>query len=262
MKPNWTVPALLALLTMAPMAVADPVAERAAAPAAQDADYARVVAEAEAVRMEAEKARREAQRVAERARLVASEQAEFERARAEVTSAQTEEMARARAIRSEEMERAREELGRAHRELREAQREVARAHRELGHSGRGIHAVSFAALGDRPVIGVVLGEETDSGVELIGVTPDGPAEAAGIEVGDVLVAIDGRKLTGDGGGKQSVFAVMEAAEPGDAIEISVNRQGVQRNFTVVAERREPTSWPSLVRIPEITTIERIVEGPG
>jgi len=259
MKPNRIVFALLTLLIVASTAAADPEPGRTAA---TDANYARVVEEAEAARTEAESARREAARVAERARLVAREQAERDRARAQARTAQTEEMARERAIRSEEMERAREELSRAHRELREAQREVARAHRELARSGEGMHAFRLPTLGERPVIGVVLGEESDSGVELIGVTPDGPAEAAGIEVGDVMVAIDGRELTGDGGARQKIFAVMEATRPGDAIEIGVNRQGEELNFTVVAERREPTSWPSLVHIPEITTVERIEGGPG
>ena len=259
MKPNRIVFALLTLLIVATTAAADPESGRTVA---TDADYARIVEEAGAARTEAENVRREAERVAERARLLAREQAEHDRARAEARTAQTEEMARERAIRSEETERAREELSRAHRELREAQREIARAHRELARSGEGMHAIRLSALGDRPVIGVVLGEESDSGVELIGVTPDGPAEAAGIEVGDMMVAINGRNLAGDGGAKQKIFAVMEATQPGDAIEIGVNRRGEELNFTVVAERREPTSWPSLVHIPEITTVERVEGGPG
>ena len=258
MKPNRIVFVLLALLAMTSPAAAEQDTERTAT----DADYARVVEEAEAARAEAENARREAERVAERARLVAREQAERERVRAEARAVQTEEMAVERAVRREEMERAREELGRAHRELREAQREVARAHRELGRSDERVHSIRLAAPGDRPVIGVVLGVESDGGVELIGVTPDGPAEAAGIEVGDVLVAIDGKKLGGESGAKQKIFEVMEATEPGDEIEIGVTRAGEQLNFTVVAERREPTSWPSLVHIPEITTVERIESGPG
>ena len=262
MKPNRTIVATFALLIAASPIAADPDTPSVeATPRMTEADYARMVEEAEAARAEAVNARREAERVAERARLVARERADRARARAEETAALSEEAARERAMRNEEMERAREELSRAHRELRAAQREVASAHRELARSGSDLRAISLPALGDRPVIGVVLGNEGDGGVELIGVTPDGPAETAGIEVGDVLVAINGKDLT-DGAAKPKVFGVMETSKPGDSIEIEVNRQGETMNFTVVAERREPTSWQSLVRIPEITTVERIEGEPG
>jgi C-terminal processing protease CtpA/Prc len=229
--------------------------------AAADAAMAQVLQEAETARVEAQRARREAERVVERAREAARAQRELERAERERASARSGEIARERAVREEEMEQAREELSRAHRELRSAQREVALAHRELARSGPSLQAIRLPALGDRPVIGVVLGDETGDGVELIGVSPDGPAEAAGLEVGDVMVAINGRSL-GAEDAKPEIFAVMETAKPGDPIEIAVLRAGDRLDFTVVAERREPASWQSLVRIPEITTVERIEGGPG
>jgi C-terminal processing protease CtpA/Prc len=261
MKEIWILIAAVTTLLLAPAALADGQADDAKA--AAEAEYARVAENAEAARAEAEKARREAERVAEQAYAASRARAELERQKASLGAERSQEIARARAVRDKEVARAREDLSRAHRELREAQREVARAHRELGTSDRVVRTVRLANPGNRPVIGVVMGEETDQGVKLIGVSPDGPAEAAGVEVGDVITAINGVELvSADGGAKPEVFQVMEAAKAGDSIQIDVERDGKPMTFAVVAEVREPASWQSLVRIPEISTVERIEGGPG
>ena len=239
-------------------------AEQARAEARSAAEaYAEVAEEAERVRTEAEKARREAQRVSERARETSRLQAELMREESKRAEAQSEEARAARASREEEMERAREELSRAHRELREAQREIARAHSDLARSETYRVMTRVTNVGDRPVIGVVLGEASPAGVELIGVSPDGPADAAGIEVGDVIIEIQGVKLAGrEREAKSAVFEVMEVTKPGDTVEIGVDRDGQPLSFAVVAEVREPASWQSLVRLPEIAKIESIDGVPG
>lgn len=239
-------------------------AQHARAEAKQAAEaYAQVAEEAELVRAEAERARREAQRVSERARETARRQAELMREEAEQSAARSEEARQVRAAREAEKERAREELSRAHRELREAQREVARAHAELARSETYRVMTRVSSAGDRPVIGVVLGDASAEGVELIGVSPDGPAEAAGIQAGDVMVAIQGVELAGnEEDAKSAVFEVMEVTKAGDAVEIVVDRDGQPMSFAVVAEVREPTSWQSLVRLPEIATVESIEGVPG
>lgn len=255
---------LLALAVLAiPSAPADEPAESAKAAAeAAAAEYARVAQDAELARAEAERARAEATRVAERAREAARMRDRIAREQAEQSQAQTEELQRERARNEAEIERARGELSRAHRELREAQREVARAHRELGQDRAFGYTTRFVNLGDKPVIGVILGEETGEGVDLVGVSPDGPAEAAGIKAGDVLVAINGKALVGAEDARAVVFETMESVEAGDTVELEVERDGARESFAVVAEVREPASWQSLVRIPEIRTVKRIEGGPG
>lgn len=245
-------------------AAAAKAAEQARIEAEQAAaGYGQVVEQAEQMRVEAERARREAQRISEHARETAQREAEAAREEAERSSSRSEEATRARAAREQEMARAREELSRAHRELREAQREIALAHRELARSEAYRVTTSVINLGDRPVIGVVLGETTEKGVELIGVSPDGPAEAAGIEVGDVMVAIADMQLAGRGKeAKPAIFEVMETTRAGDSIEIEVVRDGQPLSFAVVADVREPASWQSMVRLPEIMTIESTEGGPG
>ena len=151
----------------------------------------------------------------------------------------------------EQVALAREELSRAHRELREASREVAMAHRALAGGNREINRLRMINLGDHPVIGVLLGEESVAGVELIGVSPDGPAEQAGLRQNDVLVSIGGVDLSGrsDGTARDALFSVMDQAKAGEELPLEVSREGEILAFTVIPQQREPHSWQSRVRLP-------------
>jgi len=244
--------ALMVLAWSVPVAAETP---DAASPAAQ-AEYQQILEDAERARAEAEAARREAQKISERAREVARVEAERAQLQAERAAVATEEQAREQAERQREMDRVRDELSRTHRELREASREVARAHRELARAEtEREQALRVLNLGDRAVIGVVLGGPGENGVELIGVSPDGPAEKAGIQAGDVITAIDGQDLGSGAHARARLFEVMEGAKAGDALKIAVQRDGKPLEFTVTAEIREPSSWQSIIRIPEIARLE-------
>jgi PDZ domain len=50
--------------------------------------------------------------------------------------------------------------------------------------------------GHRPVIGVVLAPDETRGVRIAGVTPEGPADRAGIKAGDRMIAINGVEIEG------------------------------------------------------------------
>jgi len=212
--------------------------------------------EAERARLEAEQAREEASKAAQAAREVARANAELARQQAdlgrEVAEAERQERDIERARQMEEMERAREELSRAHRELREASREIAEAHRALAGESMTHRVVRHINLGERAVIGLVLGKESPEGVEIIGVSPDGPAERAGLKAGDVLVSIRGENL-GDGDGKagrETLFRVMDEVDTGETLSLVVDRDGETLEYEVTAERREPSSWQTMIRIPD------------
>lgn len=150
----------------------------------------------------------------------------------------------------------RAQLSRAHEELRRVSREVARAHREIELTNRAASA-AFAPraglfqLGDKAVIGVVLGDSTDSGVPVLGVSPDGPSDRAGIQQGDVIVAMMGQELAGDvqADPRAVLSQAMEGVKVGDELVITVERDGQRMDFEVTADKREPFAWQSFVRLP-------------
>ncbi|MEJ8568243.1 PDZ domain-containing protein [Elongatibacter sediminis] len=223
-----------------------------AAEAKQSAEQAR---EAEA-KQSAERMRHEAAQVRSEARQAerAASIAEAERQLAEAARAMEEArqgLAESRTENMQDQSRMREELSRAHRALRDASREVARAHRELAMAERERSArIRAFNLGDRAVIGVLLGPADDNGIQLIGVSPDGPAERAGLRAGDVLVMLNGIELAAnsDGDARDTLLSLMEDVGDGQELPVEVLRDDERLNFSVTAEQREPASWQSLVRL--------------
>ena len=91
-----------------------------------------------------------------------------------------------------------------------------------------------------PVIGVLLdGRYTGEGVQVTTeaqdgqapVTPGGPADRAGIQPGDVIVAIDGRPVTE----ADELIVAIRAKAPGDAVTLTVRTEGQEREVRVVLD---------------------------
>ncbi len=87
----------------------------------------------------------------------------------------------------------------------------------------------------RAMIGINIGERnengkvtgvSDKGVVVLGVSPGGPAEKAGLKTDDILVKLNGNSLAG--GGKASndkLTAIMSEVKPGDKVSIEYLRDG-------------------------------------
>ena len=76
-----------------------------------------------------------------------------------------------------------------------------------------------------------VGIDLDDGVEVVDVSPGGPAHLAGLQPGDVIAFFDGTPIDHMGG----VTAGLRRAEPGDMIVIVVERNGAFQSFRVTAE---------------------------
>jgi C-terminal processing protease CtpA/Prc len=223
------------------------------APQPEGDQSAEVRAAYERALAEAEREREAALEAVERTR------AEMERAASEAEHAQVDsEAAREQARRQERLEREerqkmRQELSRAQEELRQASREVVRVHRELDRSQRETALAEVYSSGNRAVIGVILGDSDETGVKVLGVSPDGPAERAGIRQGDTIVAVMGEPLASKDGAPASkvLLEVMKDVKPGDELEIAVQRGDGDTELTlgVTAEQREPVGWASMIRLP-------------
>jgi len=248
---------------------------------------------------EATLAAKDAALAAEEAELQAKLEAEYERALAKADESQakatasvemareqlhlaeeqrhqaTERTAQAREQQAAKMAVMREELNRSHQHLRESSRAIARVNRDLARARMAAESSTFViSTGDRPVLGVILGDFDDVGIRVLGVSPDGPAERAGVEAGDVIVALGGRVLAAvdeTGNTRKGLNIALTDIKAEEPVIVSVERGNESLDLTVVPEVREPLSWQSVVRFPsapsassahdhvgETVMIERIV----
>jgi serine protease Do len=124
--------------------------------------------------------------------------------------------------------------------------------RERGRVRRGIIGVRAQTV--TPALGDGLRLGVRSGVVLSDVFPGGPAEAAGLRVGDVVVSLDGKPMEN---ARQLDVNVYQHAL-GDQVTLEVVRSGVRRTCSVaVVERpKDPDRFTSLVT-PERNLVSRL-----
>jgi membrane-associated protease RseP (regulator of RpoE activity) len=93
-------------------------------------------------------------------------------------------------------------------------------------------------MGSRATLGVMLapseGAGAAPGVAVEAVTPGGGAALAGVQPGDRLLTVNGRKVATSA----EVVAAMAEVKPGDAVKVESLRDGKPRNFDVVSQQRE------------------------
>ncbi|UCE60845.1 MAG: PDZ domain-containing protein [Phycisphaerales bacterium] len=120
-----------------------------------------------------------------------------------------------------------------------------------GRTRRRVISKSFT-LGDsddadklsRGWLGVTIAEVPDAvaaqaslqggGIIVQGVVEDGPADKAGIEEHDIIIAIDGAELTGRVG---QAVAMLGLHRAGEDVDIKVLREGVEKTFSVTLKAR-------------------------
>lgn len=136
-----------------------------------------------------------------------------------------------------------QQLQAAREQLDESAREVADLSRQLygGEAGNVMSFVHAKPQGSMLGINISGAAARDEGVEVMGVSPGGPAERAGLKVGDVVVAVGGQALRSSGERTASAQLVefMRTVEPGRAVKVDYLRGGKRLATTVTTVAAEP-----------------------
>lgn len=135
------------------------------------------------------------------------------------------------------------QLDSARARLDDAAREVADLTRQL--RGEDDDIMKFVQGGGPrgALLGVNIGGEQtrDEGVEIMGVSPSGPAQTAGLRKGDVIVAIDGKALrrSGESAPGRQLVDHLRTVKPGQAVKLEYLRNGQRQSATVTTGAAEP-----------------------
>jgi S1-C subfamily serine protease len=112
-----------------------------------------------------------------------------------------------------------------------------------------VRVFSFTA--GRPRIGVTLDSRADTdrdrlGARIEAVSPDGPADKAGLKAGDIVTRFNGTALGGlkgddedESGPAQKLVELARKLEPGDTVEVEYRRDGNAKKTSIVAEDLSP-----------------------
>ncbi len=136
------------------------------------------------------------------------------------------------------------QLQEARAKLNDAARDVADLSQQLYGGDRQDELMRFVQ--GRPQ-GAMLGiniedaKGRDDGVEVVGVSPGGPAEQAGLKTGDLVVAMNGQSLRTTDGREPSTQLVerMRSVEPGQTVNLDYLRDGQKRSAAIKAAPAEP-----------------------
>jgi S1-C subfamily serine protease len=93
--------------------------------------------------------------------------------------------------------------------------------------------VQMAEERDLPVSDGALINDGPGGQSQPGIVPDGPADEAGLESGDIVTAIEGVELDGD----HPLDAVVSQFAPGDTITLDILRDGTERSIDITLGTR-------------------------
>jgi hypothetical protein len=129
-------------------------------------------------------------------------------------------------------------------QLRIAQEQLERAAQRVAELSMSLNdeAGEMAHLGpgSRTVLGINIGTlgpaaREDHGVRILSVSPGGPADAAGLKAGDVIVSFAGQSVTGDDGGlpQRRLLTAIRHAKPDQPVALEYRRGGKLSSVQIV-----------------------------
>lgn len=137
------------------------------------------------------------------------------------------------------------------------EKDLAEARSRLDQAARDVAETSRRLYGDQPQeivkfihgeprgamlgVNIATGGAPGEGVRINGVSPGGPAEAAGLRAGDVIVAVDGVRLDRNGEPPPAARLTdfMRTVEPGQRVQVEYLRDGARRKAELTAAPAEP-----------------------
>ena len=141
--------------------------------------------------------------------------------------------------------------------LREAERRMEEAARELADLNLRMHGDELEQVfrfvhgddPDRAMLGINIGRveihgrgeaaalgDAPDGVAVLGVTPGGPAAGAGLQAGDVILALNGERLAGQGEPpERRLQQLMDEVAPGETVSVGYRRGDAEQSTQIVTE---------------------------
>jgi hypothetical protein len=133
-----------------------------------------------------------------------------------------------------------QKLEAARRRLDEAAQEIARLTITMEGNSPGLRWLG--AGGDRAMLGINMSplaaqSAPSDGVEIVSVSPGGPAAQAGLRAGDVLTETKGKSLKreGDESPRDKLIDAMRGVKPGEKVAVTYRRNGKTAQATIVAQ---------------------------
>lgn len=133
-------------------------------------------------------------------------------------------------------------LEEAHKRLEEAAREIAELSGRAGMEHMPDRMMFLGRNPNRVMLGIGIGDgrdkQSDDGVDVLSVSPGGPAAEAGIKAGDVIVELNGKSLKGDkdNSPRAKLLAEMGKLSPGDDATVRYLRDGKAATAKIKVER--------------------------
>ncbi|HEY8540478.1 MAG TPA: PDZ domain-containing protein [Steroidobacteraceae bacterium] len=138
----------------------------------------------------------------------------------------------------------------ARKRLEEAAREVAELSMAMSADIMPRASTIISRRMPRAMLGIAIRSTYDGeGVEILSVSPGGPAAEAGLKAGDVLIELNEKSLKKDGSQTphEKLLAIMENVDPDEKVKVRYLRDGKPATATVVARRAERFAMAPFVR---------------
>lgn len=137
------------------------------------------------------------------------------------------------------------EIDELNKEMSEMGKEFGKEMQQMGEELKGLVKM-LRKMGDKEsgkgaFLGILLDEHkgVDEGILLLGVTPDGPAQKAGLQADDVITSINQQSMakSQDMSPASKLYKSMKKVKPGEQLDLLIIRDGEEKNIIFNAGKR-------------------------